>query len=32
MISATVSELRDEYENALERALGTDEEVVAAKG
>jgi phosphoribosylformylglycinamidine synthase II len=31
VVSATVGELRDEYENALERALGTDEEVLAIR-
>jgi len=31
VVSATIGELRDEYENALERALGTDEEVLAIR-
>jgi phosphoribosylformylglycinamidine synthase len=31
VVSATVGQLRDEYENALERALGTDEEVLAIR-
>jgi phosphoribosylformylglycinamidine synthase subunit PurL len=32
VVSATVGELRDEYENALEKALGAGEEVIVAKG
>jgi phosphoribosylformylglycinamidine synthase II len=31
VVSATVGELRDKYENSLERALGTDEEVLAIR-
>jgi phosphoribosylformylglycinamidine (FGAM) synthase-like enzyme len=30
VVSAPVSELKDEYENALERALRTDPELIAA--